>query len=232
MKVSDMKKLAIALRLTLIAAAAFSVVYLAGCETTDEWDTSLTVSPSSVTSQTYPESVTLTVGGATIPTGTNTTAEVMNATLGTLSLPLTWSVSRPTLGTIASASGNQAIYLRTRATGINIITVRDQTGAEGMATVNQQAQTVTAGTGTLNLSASPNPIPNGQNQSVLTVVSGGTSPYTWAVLAPASGTSANGSIVTAGNTGTETYQSANAGANLIRVTDSTGRIGTITITQQ
>jgi hypothetical protein len=227
-----MKKLALVFRLALFAAAAISVAYLAGCETTDDYDTSLTVTPASVTSQTYPESVTFTVGGSS-GTTTNTTSEVMNATLGTLSLPVTWSVSDSRLGSIASSSGNQAVYLRTRSTGINIITVIDQYGAQGMATVNQQALETTPSTGTLNLSASPNPIPNGQNQSVISVVSGGTSPYVWLVQAPASGTSANGDIVNPpGTESIETYQSANAGANLIKVTDATGRIGTITITQQ
>ena len=85
----------------------------------------------------------------------------------------------------------------------------------------------------LNLSASPNPIPNGQNQSVISVVSGGTSPYTWSVEPPGSGTDANGSIATLpANSATETYQSVNAGANLVRVTDNEGRVGTITITQE
>jgi len=55
-----------------------------------------------------------------------------------LSLPLTWQVSDPSLGSIAGAGGNSASYVRTSNThGDNAITVRDQYGAEGVATVHQ-----------------------------------------------------------------------------------------------
>jgi hypothetical protein len=55
-----------------------------------------------------------------------------------LSLPLAWEVSNPELGTIAGAGGDSASYVRTSgAHGDNSITVRDQYGAEGVATVRQ-----------------------------------------------------------------------------------------------
>jgi len=228
-----MNKIASVFRLVSLVSAAVVVAVLAGCETSDEWDTSLTVSPSAVTSQTYPETVTFTVSGLSTPPTTNATSELMNAELGTLSMPLTWAVSNPLLGGITTSSGNQAVYTRTRRTGINTITVQDQYGAQGIATVTQESLSTTPSTGTLNLAASLPTIPNGENQSVITVISSGTSPYIWSVEPPSSGTSANGSIVTLpANSGTETYQSVNAGANLIRVTDAENRVGTITITQQ
>ena len=57
--------------------------------------------------------------------------------LRTLSLPLEWAVSDPSLGSIASAGGDSAAYVRTDSGGDNSITVRDQYGAEGVATVHQ-----------------------------------------------------------------------------------------------
>jgi len=57
--------------------------------------------------------------------------------LSSLSLPLEWTVANASLGVIAGASGTQATYIRTRATGVNIVTVRDQYGSEGSATVQQ-----------------------------------------------------------------------------------------------
>jgi len=57
--------------------------------------------------------------------------------LRTLSFPLLWSVSRPELGVITSASGASAVYLPRNLAGVNIISVRDQYEEEGFATVYQ-----------------------------------------------------------------------------------------------
>ncbi|MCE9613185.1 MAG: hypothetical protein K8T26_02860 [Lentisphaerae bacterium] len=54
-----------------------------------------------------------------------------------LSLPLTWRVSDPSLGSIQAAGGYSASYTRTKKHGDNGIFVEDQYGAEGAATVRQ-----------------------------------------------------------------------------------------------
>ena len=230
----EMKKLAIAFRLMSVLTAAVMVAYLAGCETTDDWDTSLTVTPSSVTSQTYPASITFSVTGQSTSTSTNTTttSDLMNAELGTLSLPLTWSVSNAELGTIQSASGHQAVYVRTRGAGINIVTVQDQLGAQGIATVNQQSQSTSTSSGSLTLQATRPTIPNGENTSQVSVASGGTAPYTWTLENPPSGASSGGSVTPTVGTSV-TYQSDNPGSIVVKATDSssTPLVGRITITQ-
>ncbi|MEI6789412.1 MAG: hypothetical protein WCL49_13125 [bacterium] len=69
----------------------------------------------------------------------NTTAVVFTASVsGQLALPLAWSVSNPTLGTIISASGSNATYKANEGrTGDNIVTVKDQYDNQGSAVVTQ-----------------------------------------------------------------------------------------------
>ncbi len=54
-------------------------------------------------------------------------------------LPLEWSVSDGRLGRIESSGGYGAVYTSTGIVGQNSIQVRDQSGAEGVAVVNQSA---------------------------------------------------------------------------------------------
>jgi hypothetical protein len=102
---------------------AFSVAsFLVGCE--DTGTVALTVTPS------Y----------ADISTSSSNGMQTFTVTAGLrdLSLPLEWEVSNPGLGSIAGAGGNSASYVRTSdAHGDNSIIVRDQYGAEGVATVRQ-----------------------------------------------------------------------------------------------
>jgi len=69
----------------------------------------------------------------------NTTAVVLTAVVSDqLALPLKWSVSDPTLGTIISASGSNATYKANEGrTGDNIVTVKDQYDNQGSAVVTQ-----------------------------------------------------------------------------------------------
>jgi hypothetical protein len=71
-------------------------------------------------------------------TATGLYAEVLVVldTNATLYLPLRWSVSDPSLGTITSQGGLTALYQGTARPGVNTITVRDQGDAEGIALVN------------------------------------------------------------------------------------------------
>jgi len=100
-----------------------------GCET-GGGTTGLSVTPSSVNTTNKSEAITFTVG-----TDTNTTAE---SGLRDLSLPLEWSLSNPALGYISAEGGYSCVYVRHRANGIQTITVVDQYGSRGQATVDQQ----------------------------------------------------------------------------------------------
>jgi len=208
-----MNRFAVALCLAGLAVG----IVLVGCETTDQAEDSLTVSPSSVTLQQAVQSVTFTVGPSSGGTTTNVASAVTGGGLQDLSLPLVWSVANSTLGQIGESSGRQAVYIRAARAGINIVMVRDQYNAEGIATVNQTLPATSAGAGSLTLVPSPETIPNGQNQSVITIVATGTAPYTWSIVP---GGTAGGSIVGTPNGTTATYQSTTAGSDTVRADDA------------
>jgi hypothetical protein len=209
-------------------AAAVLIAYV-GCEATDDAGGSLSINPSSVTLLNASDRQIFTVGGSGISTGTNTTTTTTGTGtaaggLQTLSLPLAWVVSNSRLGYILSSSGQQAVYVRTSATGVNTVTVRDQYGAQGYATVTQPSQD-TGGGETLTLQADPNPIPSGSIQCTIRVVSGGTSPFTWNV--------GTGTQLSGGTTATITWQSpVTPGNYTVSVTDAEGHSGGITIVKQ
>lgn len=100
----------------LVAALSWMI---AGCEQTSEVN-SLQIVPSAVTL-----------------TKTNLTQQFTVMSSGPLGLPLVWSVSNPALGLIMESSGSNAVYVSTGVAGNNIVTARDQYGAEGYATVSQ-----------------------------------------------------------------------------------------------
>ena len=203
-----------------------SLVTFVGCETSEDVANSLQVSPSEVSLDQYPQSVTFTVGGTSGSVSTNDTQKTSAATdLGALALPLTWAVSNPNIGNIAHSSGNQAVYQRTRGDGINIITCKDQYGLTGIATVKQETQGSGENTDTtLQLSASPLNIPAGSNQSIITIVTQSTAGYTWSK-------SGAGDFVGSTTGSSVTYQTSAPGDSLISVTDAQGRTGQITVTQ-
>jgi hypothetical protein len=120
-----------------IALSAAGIALVAGCETaeTDENAVVLVVSPQTVDI----------VGGQATSVIFTCTAEPFTdtgsttSTVGNVFLPLRWTVSDESLGAIAGAAGNQALYTNVPATvGQNIVIVRDQAGSEGMAVVNQK----------------------------------------------------------------------------------------------
>ena len=51
--------------------------------------------------------------------------------------PLVWTVSNPSLGFMRDAAGDSAVYEAYNAEGVNTVAVRDQGGAEGIASVTQ-----------------------------------------------------------------------------------------------
>ncbi len=111
-------------RLGILVAAVFAVASLVGCETTETADSVITVTPASSTLN-----------------GTLATATLTASTASTnmaLALPLVWTVANPSLGNIRASTGLTAVYESTGRVGNNIVTVRDQGQAEGMATIVQQ----------------------------------------------------------------------------------------------
>lgn len=82
--------------------------------------------------------LTVTPKNSTLAAGTNTvTLAVDEADLKDLSLPLEWNVDDPANGAIIADGDVTAVYTRTGRSGVNVITVRDQFGAEGRAFVTQ-----------------------------------------------------------------------------------------------
>ena len=109
-----------------VAAVSMNTLF-SGCETAGG-TSALNINPSSASLSNHTEIVTFTVG----------TSSSNSNTISDATLPLAWSVSDPNLGNIRGAAGYTAIYVPTGGSGVNIITVRDQTGAEGVASVQQQ----------------------------------------------------------------------------------------------
>ncbi|MFC1453322.1 hypothetical protein ACFLSJ_08275 [Verrucomicrobiota bacterium] len=190
------------LSLCLIACG----LLFSGCEEADGTAT-LGVDPSTASLLADGDTETFTVGSG----------------LRELSLPLEWQVTYPGRGRIIRTAGNSAVYERI-ASGANVIVVRDQYDAEGLATVNQGG----AGGGStgLTVAATPNPIPNGENTTTIQLLSGGTAPYVWSV-----GDTSRGQIISGQGTRTIQYRSSAQGSNSVRIRDASGLNGSITIRQ-
>ena len=126
-----MKKMG--LRFGVLLTALMPVLLLStGCERTAT-DRALRVSPSNARVQSS-EAVTFEV---TLPEGTDGAREIL--------YPLEWRVSNPELGTIRSSGGNTAVYVAGRQSGSNAIVVRDQAGAEGVASIVQTSAVASGG---------------------------------------------------------------------------------------
>ncbi len=110
-------------RLHLLLAISM-VGVLSGCESTTRQMT-LELTPPSATL--VPEGSVLFT--ARVPDAERETREIF--------LPLVWSVSDTGLGWIVNAAGSSAVYVAGTGEGVNTVTVRDQSGAEGIASVTQ-----------------------------------------------------------------------------------------------
>lgn len=105
---------------------------LAGCESVTQYDSTISVTPDSATLTNVNQTQ---VFVAEVQTPVGDTALSTNAALY---LPLVWTVSDSSLGTIRASGAFSAIYERhSRGPGNNYIKVRDQGQAEGVAVVNQ-----------------------------------------------------------------------------------------------
>ncbi len=190
-----------------LALGCLLVAGLSGCEQGNGLD-ELRVTPSSVV---------LTPGSNTVDFAVG---EDTNATPDSLALPLKWSVSDPSLGTILHHSGWTARYQRSGRDGENVVTVEDQFGQKGYARVKQTRDQYT-----LALTASPNPIPFGSDTCTI-VVSGGVLPYSWWVQDPSLG------VIVRSAGDTAVYRSQAPGENVVEVRDAHHVHGLIVIIQE
>jgi hypothetical protein len=114
-----MKKQMLILVLMMVAGVA-ALTVLSGCDSADGID-GVSVSPSSVTLSGSTNSVTFTA-----------------QTKGNLGLPLEWHVANPALGIISGSSGSNAVYVaKSGQKGTQVVSVKDQYGNEGFASIEQ-----------------------------------------------------------------------------------------------
>lgn len=120
-----MKAIRVGVSVTVGLMAAAMLLWV-GCEESTT-DISITVSPASA-DLTNGEVITFT---ASLPT-TNSTRQIY--------YPLEWQMSNTGLGVFTATTGDTAIYVAAAVAGVNTITVRDQAGSEGAASVVQTGQ--------------------------------------------------------------------------------------------
>ena len=107
---------------TVFVVAALAVAgQMAGCDSTSSGSSSILVEPSSAD---------IIGQGSAVFTAVGESEQE-------LILPLEWSVDNLSLGAIRESGGLTAVYVSTGADGSNAITVRDASGREGVAAVNQ-----------------------------------------------------------------------------------------------
>ncbi len=198
----------------VVALSAVVVMWLAsGCETTDS-QAGLGLDQSEVTIGTEVAQVRLSVVSGI-------------SSNQSLALPLEWSVSNPSLGSLTGASGLGATYVRNSRSGQNTVIVRDQYGKEGYATIKQLSGAGYALVLTVTVNGSETTvIPAGQNTAEITVSGeGAQGPFSWRV------TSGKGSIVSGQGGSTAVFRSSGVGSSAIQVTDDNGVVAATSVTQ-
>ncbi|MBT3191635.1 MAG: hypothetical protein HN341_03685 [Verrucomicrobia bacterium] len=168
----------------------------------------------------------LTITPSRVTLSTNTSVQTFSVTGGItnqLALPLAWGVSSAALGSISASSSSNALYSRTAANGENTVTVRDQYGNEGYATVTQ-----TSSDYSLTLSASPSTIEVGAASTITITSSSSVSPYVWQ-LASGAGT---GTLTGDSGSTSAVFTGSAVGSAVVQVTDANGVSGTVGITVQ
>lgn len=113
-------------------ACALAAMLATGCEDA-ETESGLTLTPASSELIGQGATVLLTAELAVEP-GTNVHDQVI--------LPLTWSVSNPSLGGILRSAGYTAVYESNGRIGQNVVICRDGFGREGLASINQRREVV------------------------------------------------------------------------------------------
>jgi hypothetical protein len=107
-----------------ILALVSSMIMWAGCEESTT-EVTINITPPSATVSNWPAVITFTasLSGSTATNG------------GGLFHPLEWQISDPGVGRILQTAGDSAVYEAIAGPGVNTITVRDQAGYEGVASV-------------------------------------------------------------------------------------------------
>ncbi|NQU40777.1 MAG: hypothetical protein HQ523_12555 [Lentisphaerae bacterium] len=114
-----MKRMGLMGLIGLIAAAVIMGLSGVGCDTVTDSSGVITMDPPLVT-----------------VTGRFALVMQVIDTNGTLYLPLKWSVSDASLGSVTGQGGLTALYQSNDGVGINTVTVRDQADAEGFGVIN------------------------------------------------------------------------------------------------
>jgi hypothetical protein len=167
----------------------------------------LSITPSSVTLSTNNQQVVFSVSDTEID--------------DELALPLAWSVSDGSLGSILFSSGTSATYQRTDANGVNTLVVRDQYDNEGYATINQTAAMYSI---TLESDATDNTINIGGSTTISISSDNSQAPYSW------SKRSGPGTLTGSSGSESAVFTSSTTGTAVIQVTDANGASGVIGIT--
>ena len=120
-------------RWMLLAACASALsAWLLGCDgTAVQGDTSIDVTPASND---------LTGPGASVVLKAVLPEPLANSTFSTnttLFLPLSWSVTDPSLGQVLDARGDTVVYVSNGTVGNNVVIVRDKSGREGLVGIHQ-----------------------------------------------------------------------------------------------
>lgn len=142
----------------------------------------------------------------------------VNGVTNELALPLRWSVSDPSLGTITFNSGYMAIYTRFAPNGVNTVMVRDQYGNEGLATVRQTAVAYSLGLAASATSITVGGVVNLTIESDLAVA-----PFSWRLV------SGPGSLTGASGSRSAAYVGSGVGTGVIEVVDANGASAVIAI---
>lgn len=186
--------------IVLSMACLIGAAFLTGCESASGTD-GLTLDPSSATLTPTSNTVTFTA--------------ILNVT-NKLSLPITWSLSDSSKGSIIASSASSAVYKGNGSTGNNAIIGRDQYGNEGVAAITQTSELYA-----LTVTASATVLTAGTNACTVSVT-GGVGPYDWSV-----GDSSLGTV--SGSGSSVMYQSIRAGSNVVTVRDDNGVAASIAI---
>lgn len=124
-------------RLICLGAIVSVVGILVGCERTDTELTLVLVEVDSGQSSVSVEAGNAVTFRASLPEDDDDTREIY--------YPLEWSLSDPSIGALRGAAGDTVVYEAGPFAGAGSITVRDQIGATGSASISQSTNSLTSG---------------------------------------------------------------------------------------
>jgi len=117
------------IQIAVITGIVLSLFLMIGCEDADTASV-LVITPSSSEVSGIGATVMLKAGMGDALSVSNRSNQMI--------LPLSWSVSNPSLGGIMSSRGYSAVYESRGKVGQNVVFVKDNYGREGLAVINQK----------------------------------------------------------------------------------------------